>query len=106
MTFNNWITNFSTPGIKVISFHPMNFTFNSPSLAFMRNIKDFMTRKQYQNIGEKEFVLHRNRSKGIRNFVEDIIYWVQANDYQIYTLNDLHEEIFNDDTIVEILLNQ
>jgi len=106
LNFNNWIKHFSTPGIKVISFHPMNYVFNSPSLKFMRNIKDCLTREKYQNIDSEILIRLGNKSRGIGNFTDDIINWVKVNEYPIYTLNELYNEIFNKDTINEILLNQ
>lgn len=105
LKFNNWIKHFSTPGIKIISFHPMNFTFNSPSLAYMRNIKDTLSREQYKNINEEIFLEHRNKADGIRYTMMDLIHWVLANEFPVYTLNSLFEEIFNKDTLTEILLN-
>jgi hypothetical protein len=78
-----------TPGIKIISFHPMNFVFNSPDLAFMRNIKDTLSREEYNNITKDSINTHGNKVNGIRNTVLNIIELVKHHNYTILTMNEL-----------------
>lgn len=80
----------TTPGIKIISFHPMNFVFNTPELAFMRNIKDSMTRDQYINITPAMIAKYRNQTLGIRDTVLGIIEYVKSRGLPIYTMNQLY----------------
>lgn len=86
---------FSSPGIKIISFHPMNFVFNSPTLKFMRNIKDSLTRHEYNNITTSTIKKLSNKKQGIKNTVLEIIEFVKNNDYPIFTMNELYNLIIN-----------
>jgi hypothetical protein len=81
---------FFTPGIKVVSFHPMNFVFNSPALTFMRNIKDSMSREDYNNINEETIKKHENTKTGIRDTVLGIIEFVKRNNFTMLSMNDLY----------------
>lgn len=83
---------FHSPGLKIISFHPMNFVFNSPTLKYMRNIKDSMSREQYNNIIVKDYFRYIYDRKGIRNTVIDIINFVKRYNYPIISLNDLYKQ--------------
>jgi hypothetical protein len=84
---------FKTPGIKIISFHPMNFVLNSPTLDYMRDIKDILTRSEYNNINTKLIGLLINQNTGIRNTTLDIINFVKENNYPIYSMNELYNLI-------------
>lgn len=84
---------FKSPGIKIISFHPMNFVFNSPSIKFMRNIKDSMSREEFNNISTLYINKFKNNSeKGIRNTIENICAFVEKNKYKTMTLSELYYE--------------
>jgi len=50
LDFRKYLDLFISPGIKIISFHPMNFVFNSPNLSYMRQIKDSLSREEYNDI--------------------------------------------------------
>jgi len=78
------------PGIKIISFHPMNFVFNSPSMAFMRNIKDAMSREEYNDINEEIIEKYKNKQIGIRDTVLEIIEFAKSNNSIILSMNDLY----------------
>lgn len=93
LDFNTYKNLFILPGIKIISFHPMNFVFNSPELAFMRSIKDSLTRDEYNNITHEMILRKQNKQKGIRNTVLDIVEFVKRKNYKIMSMNDLYKHI-------------
>ncbi len=93
LNFNKYNNLFKTPGIKVISFHPMNFIFNSPSISFMRNIKDSLTREEYQNISKTSIEKLRNQNLGIRNTVTEIINFVRQKKYPVLSMNELYHKL-------------
>lgn len=103
--YNKFDLNFSTyekffcqSGLKIISFHPMNFIFNSPSLSFMRNIKDSMSREEFNTIGVDEIANMKNKfQKGIGDFVIEIIEWVKSNDFQVMTLQQLYDDLISEE---------
>jgi hypothetical protein len=81
---------FSTAGLKIISFHPMNMVLNSPSLDFMRNIKNRLSREEYQHFSDSGIELFKNEGNGIRDFVLEMMEWVKAN-HQIVSLKQLYD---------------
>jgi hypothetical protein len=83
---------FKSPGIKVISFHPMNFVFNSPSIKYMRSIKD-NTGEEYKRIDNEFIDKHKNREKGIQDTIFQIIDFVKSNNYEIMSLNEIYKTI-------------
>jgi len=86
---------FCSPGLKVISFHPMNFVFNSPSIKFMRGLKDSLTRQEYNNITHKQILAMRNTSVGIHDTILKIIDFVYKYNYPVLSLNELYQTINN-----------
>jgi len=88
LKFNEWL--FSTPGIKVISIHPMHLILNSPDFKFMRNLKDTLGRERYCNLTESE-INKLKQENGIANMLFDIIRWVKQNEFPVFTLNELYK---------------
>jgi len=93
--FRNYIDLFTLPGIKIISFHPMNFVFNSPSLSFMRSIKDSLTREEYQNISAETIAKHKHNEIGIRNTMLEMVNYIMQKNYRIMSMNELYDNIVN-----------
>jgi len=85
-----------SPGIKILSFHPMNFVFNSPSYLYMRGIKDSLTREQFNNIDEQTIERLANKSKGIRDFIFDMIDMIDKSGYKWFTMNELYALILGE----------
>jgi hypothetical protein len=96
LNFLKYIDLFKTPGIKIISFHPMNFVFNSPNMNFMRQIKDTLTREEYNNINTATIERLRNREAGIGQTVINIVNFVKENKYQIMSLNEVYNTLIED----------
>jgi hypothetical protein len=86
---------FTHPGIKIISFHPMNTVFNTPYIKYMREIKDSLTREEFNNIDNNIIKLKTNNKIGIRNTIEDIIDFVLKGNYKIYSFNELYNLTVN-----------
>ena len=82
---------FTSPGIKIINFHPMNFVFNSPNMRFMRSIKDSISRKAYNNIDKLTIERLRNTNEvGIGNTIMDIIDFAKSENYSIMSLSEIY----------------
>jgi len=90
LNFGTYKDLFTIPGIKVISFHPMNFVFNSPELSFMRAIKDSVSRDEYNRITSETIKKLRNEKIGIRDTVLEIVEFVKTHNYSILSMNDLY----------------
>jgi hypothetical protein len=93
LNFKKYLDLFITPGIKIISFHPMNFVFNSPNMSFMRDIKDTLTREEYNNIDTATIDKLKNREAGIGQTVIDIVKFVNENNYPIMSLNEVYNTL-------------
>ncbi|MCX6266805.1 MAG: hypothetical protein NTW16_05535 [Bacteroidetes bacterium] len=86
----NYVELFKTPGIKIISFHPMNFVFNSPTIQYMRRIKDSLSREEYSNISKTTIDKLKNRENGIKDLVIEIINFCTKNNLRLYNMNELY----------------
>lgn len=96
LNFKKYLGLFTTPGIKIISFHPMNFVFNSPNMPFMRQIKDTLTREEYNNISIATIDKLKNRDTGIGQTVIDIAKFAKENNYPIMSLNEVYNNLIGD----------
>lgn len=90
LSIEPYIDYFSHPGIKIISFHPMNIVFNTPYIKYMREIKSSLTREEYNNIDKTIILRKKNINHGIKNTIEEIINLVIRNNYKIMSLNELY----------------
>ena len=79
------------PGLKIISFHPMNFVFNSPNIPYMRNIKDSLSRESYQAINENLINKLSNTGPGIGNTMVQLMDWVENNGKTVLSLEEIYE---------------
>jgi len=96
LDFKRYKDLFYLPGVKIISFHPMNFVFNTPEMSFMRNIKDTLTREEYNNISHASIRQLKNNKAGIGNTTLEIIEFVKKNNFAIYSMNDLYNRLIED----------
>lgn len=92
LSFNKYRHLFEQPGIKVISFHPMNFIFNSPNLHYMRSIKDSLTRDQYNNISQNTINRLKHNGTGIKDMILSIVDFVKTSGYPIFSMNELYHK--------------
>ena len=86
---NQFIDYFDSPGLKIISFHPMNIVFNTPYIRYMREIKDSLTREQFNNIDEETIRCKQNANCGIRGTIMEIINHVIKHNYAIMSLDEI-----------------
>lgn len=86
---------FTAPGLKVISFHPINMAFNTPEIAWMRQIKDSLTREEFNHIDAEMIEQRRNRERGAFDLVTEIIDLAQQLGAPILTLDEIYNETIN-----------
>jgi hypothetical protein len=99
LDFRKYIDYFTHPGIKIISFHPMNFVFNTHEISYMRQIKDSLTREDFNNISFKVIDRLKNRGVGIQKIILDIVKFVKSNNYPIFSLNELYQTIIKNESV-------
>lgn len=84
---------FTAPGLKIISFHPMNMVFNTPEIKWMRNIKDSLSREEFNDIDAAFIKQRRNSGSGIYNTVMAIVELAKKRNYKILSLNELYHQV-------------
>ena len=84
--FTKW---FKRPGVKILSFHPMNFVINTPEIKYMRFIKDSHSREEYANLSIKEINELRYQGKGITSLCKEIINF--THNYKIMSLSEIYK---------------
>lgn len=89
LTIQPYLKYFTSPGLKVISFHPVNMAFNTPEIAWMRQIKDSLSREEFNHISEEMIERKRNREKGAFDLVSEIINLTQRLNAPILSLSDI-----------------
>lgn len=83
----------AAPGIKIISFHPINFVFNAPDFGYLRSIMDTISREEYQAMGPKTIEAKKNCSiLGIGDTVLQIVDFVKSRGHRIMTLDEIYQE--------------
>ena len=93
LRIEKYLKNFTSPGIKIISFHPMNFVINPPTLQYMRNIKDTLSRENYNNLSNEKIDHYKNRLKGIKDICVEIL--KLSKQYDVLTLSELYNISIN-----------
>lgn len=92
LSIQPYLNHFSAPGLKVISFHPVNMAFNTPYLAWMREIKDSLSREEFNNISQDLIERKRNREKGAFDLIMEIINFAQKTQAPILSLDEIYQK--------------
>ena len=66
----------------------MNFVINSPTLQYMRNIKDRLSREEYNNLSLEKINQYKNHLKGIKDICMEILNL--SGKHEVLTLNELY----------------
>lgn len=64
---------FTSPGLKVINIHPMHFALNTPYFSYMRNIKDRVSREDWNRMSEEKIQTLRFTGRGISDFTRELV---------------------------------
>lgn len=83
---------FSEPGLKVINIHPMHLILNTPFFLYTREIKDRLSREEWNDIGPNEAERLRWTGPGVRGFVERIMEFAVADGIPMVYLDELYKE--------------
>lgn len=86
---------FFTGGIKVINIHPMHLMLNTPNFMYMRNIKDSLTREQWNNIDEDIINEYKNKGAGITTFIEQMVEQIAKRGIKTMQLDDVYKHIIS-----------
>lgn len=92
LSIQPFLKHFTSPGLKVISFHPINMVFNTPYIAWMRQIKDSLTREEFNHISSETIAHKRNNERGAFDLIGEIIEIAEQKQYTIMSLDEIYEE--------------
>lgn len=81
----------AAPGLHVLLLHPMHFALNTPDFAFMRRLKDSMTRSEWREFSYEQVTAHRHCGAGVREFVTSILDHVRDRGIPLTTLGREHD---------------
>lgn len=91
LVFDHAVHKFETKGLKVINIHPMHYALNTPYFLYTREIKDRLSRNEWNKMDEKMLKSLTFEGNGIRNFIDSLInYATKESDVEIITLKEAY----------------
>lgn len=82
---------FMQNGLKVINIHPMHYALNTPYFKYTRQIKDQLSREDWNRMDEDRLESLRYKGKGITDFIHNLIYFTQTSNVKIITLEQAYK---------------
>lgn len=67
------VDRFRQNGLKVVNIHPMHFALNTPYFKYTRDIKDRLSREQWNKMTLNELEELSYKNYGIRSMIKDIV---------------------------------
>jgi hypothetical protein len=95
LDFSALLPRLKTPGLKIINFHPAHMAFNTPRFSYTREIKDKLSREQWNNIDEKMLKTLSYSGTGIADVIRRIADFAGDNQFPIKTMRELDREFRN-----------
>ena len=92
LSIQPYLKHFVAPGLKVISFHPMNIVFNTPYIAWMRQIKDSMSREEFNNITPEMIEKKQNSEAGAYDLIMEIVELCQKIQAPILSIDEIYQQ--------------
>ena len=92
----SYLERFLSPGLRVINIHPMHLMINSPDFKYMRNIKNSVSREEWNAMDWETINKLKHNGEGIATFIADIITAIKIRDIKCMYLDDLYEEIITE----------
>lgn len=84
---------FDKPGLKIIDIHPMHLMLNTPNFKYTRNIKDTLSRHEWNDLGKDQIEKLRYNGPGIYNFIMEMMDFMINKNINISTLEDIYKQI-------------
>ena len=81
------------PGLKVINIHPMHLMLNTPYFSYTREIKDRLTRAEWNNLNQETIQNLSYKGYGITNFIYEMISDMKACGTELMYLEDIYQWI-------------
>lgn len=84
---------FMQPGLKVINMHPMHLMLNTPYFKYTREIKDRLSREEWNHLDEQLIQKLRYDGYGITNFIETMLDDIVSEGVETAYLEDVYDWI-------------
>lgn len=81
---------FAQKGLKVINIHPMHYALNTPYFKYTRQIKDRLTREQWNHMDKSTLADLRYKGAGITKFLQDLVYFANTQKVKMITLDQAY----------------
>lgn len=82
---------FEVKGLKIINIHPMHYALNTPYFQYTRQIKDGLTREEWNEMDENMLEDLEFKGHGIRNFILELVEFAERSNVKIITLKDAYK---------------
>lgn len=80
------------PGLTIISMHPMHIAMNSPTLDYARQVKDRVSREEWNAMDPNTLASLRNPNRGVKDLVHDILAFAKEQKAPIATLENIYTD--------------
>lgn len=91
LNFNIVKYKFDQKGLKVINMHPMHYALNTPYFKYTREIKDALSREEWNGMTYERLNELTYKGNGIRNFIQQLISYVKENGMNVITLRQAYD---------------
>lgn len=82
---------FMRKGLKVINIHPMHYALNTPYFKYTRQIKDQLSREEWNTMSNTMLEQLKYKEKnGIADFIRDLVRFAKSNNIKIITLEQAY----------------
>ncbi len=93
LRFANVADLFDTPGLKVINLHPMHLLLNTPYFKYTREIKDRLSRSEWNHLDDGQIAKLAFEGRGITSFIEEMVDFFQKKGFAFRYLEDVYDWI-------------
>lgn len=83
------------PGLKVINIHPMHLMLNTPYFSYTREIKDSLSREEWNRMDKQVIEKLAFKGEGIADYIDKIIKTICKNHIETVFLEDVYEWIMS-----------
>jgi hypothetical protein len=91
LNFSKLLARLSSPGLKVINFHPAHMAFNTPNFAYTRSVKDRLSRDAWNNMSLSDIKSVEYQGLGIRNIIQSIIEFAMKRKHKILSMHQIYD---------------
>lgn len=83
------------PGLKVINIHPMHLMLNTPYFSYTREIKDTLSREEWNSMDENVILKLSYKGEGIKTYIDKIMDTIHKNNIKTMFLEDVYQWIMS-----------